>query len=72
MTDILDQSAAVALVLISDTFLGSHPYLKDSAALIRKLDAPRSKLEGQAREGLYKVCQKGIYAWFSLEEFLLI
>jgi hypothetical protein len=72
MTDELIQSAAVAFILVSDNFLGSHPYLKDSAALIGEPDAPRSKSEERAREGFYDVCQMGTHSQFSSDELLLI
>ena len=65
------QSAAVAFVLVSDAFLWSHPYLKESAALIRKSEAPQPRSQGQGRGDFYDVCQMGKHTWFSLRGFLL-
>lgn len=71
MTNECVQYAALAFVLVSDPFLWSHPYLRDSAAFVRELDAPRSKSEGPPREGLHDVCQMGIHIKFSSGRFLL-
>ena len=53
------QSAAVAFVMVSEPFLWSHHYLKDSAAILRESDASGSHLDGPASEELYGVCQMG-------------
>ncbi|KAF2239481.1 hypothetical protein EV356DRAFT_528079 [Viridothelium virens] len=52
----VEESAAVAFVLVSGSFLWSRRYLKDSAALIRESGAPRPKLDGPPGEMLYDVC----------------
>ena len=61
MTDCLIKSYIVALILVSDIFLWSRPYLKDSAALIRESDVPSSETNGHANEGLNDICQIGIH-----------
>ncbi|KAJ9614310.1 hypothetical protein H2200_002446 [Cladophialophora chaetospira] len=53
----LEKSTAVAFVLASENFLHSHPYLKDSAALIRELDGSQSATEGSEKSQLHDICQ---------------
>ncbi|KAI9685609.1 MAG: hypothetical protein M1822_004467 [Bathelium mastoideum] len=62
----IEESAAVAFVVVSESFLWSHYYLKDSAAIVRESDALQSNLEARASETLYDVCQmgNGRLAWF--------
>ena len=60
------QSFAVAIVLVSDVFLRSHPYLMESAALVKAPDMVQSKSEAQEREGLYDLCQIGAYTEFDV------
>ncbi|KAI9655109.1 MAG: hypothetical protein M1821_005592 [Bathelium mastoideum] len=54
---VIEEFAAVAFVVVSDSFLWSHHYLKDSAAVVRESDALQSNLEARASETLYDVCQ---------------
>lgn len=71
VTDKLNQSSAVALVFVSERFLGSHPYLKDSAALVRVADAAQAESDGRVRQGFQEVCQMSTNPNCRLDEFLL-
>ena len=55
----------MAFILVSDKFLGSHPYLTDSAVLVRNSDTPGADSEGQGGPGFYDICQMGTHTYYS-------
>ncbi|KAK5065164.1 hypothetical protein LTR84_001000 [Exophiala bonariae] len=52
-----ENSAAVALTVVSSQFLWSRPYLKDSAACIRPASAPQANDKSRTKEGLQSLCK---------------
>lgn len=52
---LLLQSDAIAFVVVSENFLWSRPFLKDSAALIRKAGGS----QGKSNQSLHDLCRTG-------------